>query len=94
MAASTLSKIKCRCGHAWDSDVEKRLTVSLDIPRHDSSEGSVRITECLDAYSNPDYVEVDCDKCKNREVASKWMQLRHLSQLPADISLSVFAKIG
>ena len=55
------------------------MTVPLNIPRHDSSEGGVCITECLDTYSSPDNVEVDCDRCKKREAASKWMQLRDLS---------------
>lgn len=79
MAALTLSKIKCHCGHAWDSRVEKRFTLASSMPRPGSSEGSVCITECLDAYSNPDNIEVQCDACGKTEKASKWMQLRDLS---------------
>lgn len=47
--------------------------------RCESGESSVRIAECLNAYSNPDSVEVHCDGCGNASKASKWMQVKDLS---------------
>ena len=42
-------------------------------------ESRVCITECLDAYSIPDSVDVHCSGCGETSRASKWMQLKDLS---------------
>ncbi len=83
MIALTWSKIQCQsCGHAWESGtVEEKFGFTTEIPPLNSSKSggrSVSFTECVDAYSDPDSVEVHCDSCGKTSEALKWMQLRDL----------------
>ena len=76
MAALTLSKIKCRsCGHGRDSGLEKSFAFTTRMPRRKSGESTVPFTECLDAYSEPDCVEVHCNSCGRTTESLKWMEL-------------------
>lgn len=80
MAALTLSKIKClQCRRVRDSGVEQKFAFTTSMPPQKNSNTSVCITECLDIYSDPDIVEVDCNDCGIKKKASKWMQLTDLS---------------
>ncbi|KAF6226900.1 hypothetical protein HO133_008341 [Letharia lupina] len=78
-----ITKIQCRsCGHAWDSCVEKKFAFTTSMPSTKNlpdRESRVCITECLDAYSIPDSVDVHCNGCGETSRASKWMQLKDLS---------------
>ena len=49
------------------------------MPRPHDSTKSLCITDCLDRYSVPDEVEVQCDDCKRMSKANKWMDLENLS---------------
>lgn len=77
MAALTSRQFKCEvCDHFWDSSgKEQLLAFTTDMPRR---RGSVCITDCLDAYSNPDRVDVYCDSCGRTSEALKSMRLKDL----------------
>ena len=81
-----LKQLKCgSCSHAWDINAEAMFAFTTSMPRHESEtsphvpKDSLCITDCLDTYSNPDDVEVNCDSCGRMIKASKWMQLQDLS---------------
>ena len=83
MITLTWSKIKCQsCGHTWESGtVEEKFGFTTKIPPSKSSKSggrSVGFTECVDAYSDPDHVDVHCDSCGKMSEALKSMQLRDL----------------
>ena len=84
MAVLTLTKIKCEsCDHAWETrGTEEKFALTTSVPPPKSGndgEISVSFTECIDAYSNPEAVDVHCDRCGKTSKALKWMQLKDLS---------------